>query len=120
MSQKRGASPPEGCITVHANQYELDTLKSEEGTPLISEITMSDKYVRTAIVTGATSCIGKATVRKCIAAGFGLGGNGRNATKMAELKKETVRNSVVLFAMLPTITFWKNFFPCRMMLWRNS
>ena len=49
---------------------------------------MSDKYVRIAIVTGATSGIGEATVRKFIAAGFGVVGNGRNATKMAELEKE--------------------------------
>lgn len=39
---------------------------------------MSDKYVRIATVTGATSGIGEATVRKFVAAGFGVVGNGRN------------------------------------------
>ena len=49
---------------------------------------MSDKYVRIAVVTGATSGIGEATVRKFIAAGFGVVGNGRNAVKLAALEKE--------------------------------
>ena len=49
---------------------------------------MSDKYVRIAAVTGATSGIGEATVRKFIAAGFGVVGNGRNAEKLAALEKE--------------------------------
>ena len=49
---------------------------------------MSDKYVRIAVVTGATSGIGEATVRKFIAAGFGVVGNGRNAEKLAALEKE--------------------------------
>ena len=49
---------------------------------------MSDKYVRIAAVTGATSGIGEATVRKFIAAGFGVVGNGRNAPKLAALEKE--------------------------------
>ncbi len=49
---------------------------------------MSDKYVRIAIVTGATSGIGEATVRKFVDAGFGVVGNGRNATKLAALEKE--------------------------------
>ena len=49
---------------------------------------MSDKYVRIATVTGATSGIGEATVRKFVAAGFGVVGNGRNAAKLAQLEKE--------------------------------
>ncbi len=49
---------------------------------------MSDKYLRIAIVTGATSGIGEATVRKFVAAGFGVVGNGRKSQKMAALEKE--------------------------------
>ncbi len=49
---------------------------------------MSDKYTRIAAVTGATSGIGEATVRKFVAAGFGVVGNGRNATKLAALENE--------------------------------
>jgi NADP-dependent 3-hydroxy acid dehydrogenase YdfG len=49
---------------------------------------MPDKYLRIAIITGATSGIGEATVRKFIAAGFGVVGNGRNAAKLAELENE--------------------------------
>ncbi|MEN8131823.1 MAG: SDR family oxidoreductase [Pseudomonadota bacterium] len=49
---------------------------------------MPDKYSRIAAVTGATSGIGEATVRKFVAVGFGVVGNGRNATKLAALEKE--------------------------------
>lgn len=49
---------------------------------------MSDNYPRTAIVTGATSGIGEATVRKFVSAGFAVVGNGRNAEKMATLEKD--------------------------------
>ena len=49
---------------------------------------MSDNYARIAIVTGATSGIGEATARKFVAAGFGVVGNGRNASKLAALEKE--------------------------------
>ncbi len=49
---------------------------------------MSDNYKRIAIVTGTTSGIGEATMRKFVAAGFGVVGNGRNADKLAELEKE--------------------------------
>jgi NADP-dependent 3-hydroxy acid dehydrogenase YdfG len=49
---------------------------------------MSDKYKRIAIVTGTTSGIGEATMRKFVAAGFGVVGNGRNAEKLAELESE--------------------------------
>jgi NADP-dependent 3-hydroxy acid dehydrogenase YdfG len=49
---------------------------------------MPDKYLRIAIITGATSGIGEATVRKFIAAGIGVVGNGRNAAKLAALEKE--------------------------------
>lgn len=49
---------------------------------------MTDKYERIAIVTGATSGIGEATARKFIAGGFGVVGNGRNASKLTALEKE--------------------------------
>jgi len=49
---------------------------------------MSGNYSRIAIVTGATSGIGEATVRKFAAAGFGVVGNGRNATILAAIEKE--------------------------------
>ncbi len=49
---------------------------------------MPDNYSRIATVTGATSGIGEATVRKFIAAGFGVIGNGRNTGKLASLEKE--------------------------------
>ena len=49
---------------------------------------MSDHYTRIAIVTGATSGIGEATARKLVSAGFGVVGNGRNASKLTALEKE--------------------------------
>ena len=49
---------------------------------------MSDKYKRIAKVTGTTSGIGEATMRKFIKAGFGVVGNGRNAEKLSDLQKE--------------------------------
>ncbi len=49
---------------------------------------MPEKYTRIAIVTGTTSGIGEATVRKFVAAGFGVVGNGRNAEKLALLENE--------------------------------
>ncbi len=49
---------------------------------------MSEKYRRIAVVTGATSGIGEAAVKKFVAAGFGVVGNGRNAVKLAELEDE--------------------------------
>ena len=49
---------------------------------------MSNKYKRIAIVTGTTSGIGEATMRKFVAAGFGVVGNGRNAEKLALLENE--------------------------------
>ena len=49
---------------------------------------MSDKYPRIAIITGATSGIGEATARRLVAAGFGVIGNGRNATKLTALEEE--------------------------------
>ncbi len=49
---------------------------------------MNKKYRRIAVVTGATSGIGEATVKKFVAAGFGVVGNGRNAAKLAELENE--------------------------------
>lgn len=44
--------------------------------------------MRIAVVTGATSGIGEATVKKFVTAGFGVVGNGRNAAKLAELEDE--------------------------------
>lgn len=49
---------------------------------------MPEKYSRIATVTGATSGIGEATVRKFVTAGFAVVGNGRNAAKLATLEKE--------------------------------
>ena len=49
---------------------------------------MTGNYKRIAIVTGATSGIGEATVRKFAAAGFGVIGNGRRAEKLAALETE--------------------------------
>jgi len=49
---------------------------------------MTDKYQRIAIVTGTTSGIGEATMRKFVAAGFGVVGNGRNAEKLSALENE--------------------------------
>ncbi len=49
---------------------------------------MSAEFARIAIVTGATSGIGEATVRKFIAAGFAVVGNGRNTQKLGELENE--------------------------------
>jgi NADP-dependent 3-hydroxy acid dehydrogenase YdfG len=49
---------------------------------------MPDEYKRIAIVTGATSGIGEATMRRFVAAEFGVVGNGRNVEKLAELEKE--------------------------------
>jgi NADP-dependent 3-hydroxy acid dehydrogenase YdfG len=49
---------------------------------------MSHQKSRIAIVTGATSGIGEATVRKFISAGFSVIGNGRTAEKLAALEKE--------------------------------
>ncbi len=49
---------------------------------------MPDRYSRIAIVTGATSGIGEATARKFVAAGFGVVGNGRTATRLTALEKE--------------------------------
>lgn len=49
---------------------------------------MPDKYKRIAIVTGTTSGIGEAIMRKFVAAGFGVVGNGRNADKLSALENE--------------------------------
>lgn len=49
---------------------------------------MTDEYKRIAIVTGTTSGIGEATMRKFAAAGYGVVGNGRNAEKLAALENE--------------------------------
>jgi NADP-dependent 3-hydroxy acid dehydrogenase YdfG len=49
---------------------------------------MTNKKNRIAIVTGATSGIGEATVRKFIEAGFSVVGNGRTAEKLAALESE--------------------------------
>jgi NADP-dependent 3-hydroxy acid dehydrogenase YdfG len=49
---------------------------------------MSENYPRIAIVTGATSGIGEATMRRLVAAGFGVIGNGRTTAKLAALEEE--------------------------------
>ena len=43
---------------------------------------MPEKTKRIAIVTGATSGIGEATVRRFVEAGIKVVGNGRNAAKL--------------------------------------
>jgi NADP-dependent 3-hydroxy acid dehydrogenase YdfG len=49
---------------------------------------MSAKYSRIAIVTGATSGIGEATVRRFAAEGIAVVGNGRTGQKLVELEKD--------------------------------
>ena len=49
---------------------------------------MSNEYERIAIITGTTSGIGEATMRKFVATGFGVVGNGRNVDKLKELENE--------------------------------
>jgi NADP-dependent 3-hydroxy acid dehydrogenase YdfG len=49
---------------------------------------MSNNYSRIALVTGATSGIGEAIVRKFIASGYAIVGSGRKADKLAALEKE--------------------------------
>ena len=49
---------------------------------------MSENFKRIAIVTGATSGIGEATVRKFIAEGFAVLGSGRNVEKLKALTQE--------------------------------
>lgn len=49
---------------------------------------MAKEFRRIALITGATSGIGEATVRKFVKAGMGVVGNGRNAEKMAQLESE--------------------------------
>ncbi len=48
---------------------------------------MSDHPSRIAIVTGASSGIGEATVRKFVASGFAVVGNARNAAKLQALEQ---------------------------------
>ena len=49
---------------------------------------ISPRYLRIAIITGATSGIGEATARKFISSGYGVVGNGRNAEKLRALELE--------------------------------
>ncbi|QYY36989.1 SDR family oxidoreductase [Ruficoccus sp. ZRK36] len=49
---------------------------------------MSDSPSRIAIVTGASSGIGEATVRRFVSQGYGVIGNARSADKLAALEKE--------------------------------
>lgn len=49
---------------------------------------MPHHYKRVAIVTGTTSGIGEATMRKFVADGYGVVGNGRNAQKLTALENE--------------------------------
>ncbi len=46
------------------------------------------RYARIALITGATSGIGEATMRKFTTSGFGVVGNSRNAARLAALEKE--------------------------------
>lgn len=54
----------------------------------MANASVSDNHPRIAIVTGATSGIGEATVRKFVLAGFGVVGNGRNAAKLNAIEAE--------------------------------
>lgn len=47
-----------------------------------------NQYLRTAIITGATSGIGEATARKFIDSGYAVVGNGRNGDKLRALEQE--------------------------------
>ena len=49
---------------------------------------LPNKYKRIAIVTGTTSGIGEATMRRFVADGFGVVGNGRNAERLTALENE--------------------------------
>lgn len=49
---------------------------------------MLENFRRIAIVTGTTSGIGEATMRKFVTEGFGVVGNGRNAEKLSRLECE--------------------------------
>jgi NADP-dependent 3-hydroxy acid dehydrogenase YdfG len=49
---------------------------------------MSHQHSRIAIITGATSGIGAATVRKLVTAGFGVVGNARHADKLQAMEQE--------------------------------
>lgn len=51
-------------------------------------MTESKKYSRIAIVTGASSGIGEATVRKFIQSGYGVLGTARNAIKLHDMEQE--------------------------------
>lgn len=48
----------------------------------------TDQHSRIAIITGASSGIGEATVRRFIASGFGVIGNARNGEKLRALEQE--------------------------------
>lgn len=50
-----------------------------------------ERDARIAIITGASSGIGEATVRRLIASGYGVVGNARNAEKLRALEKELGR-----------------------------
>jgi len=50
---------------------------------------MSETFPRVAIVTGATSGFGRATVRKFISAGFGVIGSGRNQSCLESMEKQS-------------------------------
>lgn len=49
---------------------------------------MNKKYARLALVTGATSGIGEATVRRMVSAGFGVAGTGRRGELLHALEQE--------------------------------
>ena len=49
---------------------------------------MANEYKRIAIITGTTSGLGEATMRRFVADGFGVVGNGRNVEKLTALENE--------------------------------
>jgi NADP-dependent 3-hydroxy acid dehydrogenase YdfG len=49
---------------------------------------ISDRFSRIAIITGASSGIGEAAARRFVAGGYGVVGNARNAEKLRALEKE--------------------------------
>lgn len=52
------------------------------------KVSLSDRYARIAIITGASSGIGEATARKLVAGGYGVVGNARNGEKLRALEEE--------------------------------
>ena len=72
---------------------------------------MANNYKRIAIITGTTSGIGEATMRRFVADSFGVVGNGRNAEKLTALENEIGLVFAVSQGMLPTMLYWRSFLP---------